>query len=67
VHKVAARLPIAPPSLADRMDALLQAPPREAFDVLHALEGEVLALIAAELPEVDLAALYQRRALYAPD
>lgn len=66
VHKVAAGLPIAPLSLADRMDALLQAPPREAFDALHALEGDVLALIAAELPDIDLALLHQRRALYAP-
>lgn len=66
VHKLAAALAVAPPRLADRIDALLVAPPREAFDALHALEGEVLALIAAELPDIDLAPLHQRRALYAP-
>lgn len=66
VHKLAAGLTMAPPRLADRLDALLQAPPREAFDALHALEGEVLALVAAGLPDIDLALQHQRRALYVP-
>lgn len=66
VHKLAAALAISPPRLADRLDALLVAPPREAFDALHGLEGEVLEMIASEFPDIDLSPQRQRRALYAP-
>lgn len=67
VRRLAAALTRGPAALADRLDALLCAPPREAFDALHGLEGEVLALIAAELPDVDLGPVRQRRAAYRPD
>jgi hypothetical protein len=61
MHRLADKLPLAPPRLAERIEALLAAPPREAFDALHALEGEVLALIARELPDVVLDAVHKRR------
>lgn len=67
LHRLAAGLAIAPPALAERIEALLAAPPREAFDALHRLEGEVMELVAAHLPEVDLEPLRQRRAAYRPD
>ncbi len=64
VHKLAAALPLAPVGLANRIDALLSAPPREAFVTLHALEGELLALIGSELPDVDTRAATQRLAAF---
>jgi hypothetical protein len=66
MHKLAAGLAIAPPALAERMDALLDAPPRDAFVALHRLEGEVLDLVAAHMPAVDLTALRKRRAAFTP-
>jgi hypothetical protein len=66
VHALASKLAIAPPALADRIEALLSAPPREAFDAVHVLEGEVLDLIAAHLPDVDLSDSRRRWLAYAP-
>jgi hypothetical protein len=66
LHGLAARLAIAPPALADRIEALLQSPPRQAFVALHVLEGEVLYLVAQRLPEVDLTVVRQRRAAWRP-
>jgi hypothetical protein len=60
VGRLAARPAIAPPALAERIDALLSAPPAAAFDALHALEGEVLDLVAAARPEIDLAPAHRR-------
>lgn len=57
----AASLDLAPPGLADRIEALLAAPPRVAATALHALEGEVLALVGSRFPELDLKALQARR------
>lgn len=57
----AASLDLAPPGLADRIEALLAAPPRLAATALHALEGEVLALVGSRFPELDLSALHKRR------
>ncbi len=57
----AASLDLAPPGLADRIEALLAAPPRGAATALHALEGEVLALVGSRFPELDLSALLARR------
>jgi hypothetical protein len=54
VGRLAARLALAPPALAARIETLLSAPPAAAFDALHALEGEVLDLVAAARPEIDL-------------
>jgi hypothetical protein len=67
VHRLAAQLSTAPPALAERIEALLAAPPREAFMLLHALEGEVLELVAAALPDVEQGALHQRRTAFVPD
>ena len=58
---------MAPPALADRIEALLLAPSRETFVQLHALEGEVLDLAAAQLADIDLGAAQLRRATFAPD
>jgi hypothetical protein len=66
LHRLAAQLAIAPPDLAGRIERLLAAPAREAFDALHALEGEVLALVAQHQPAVDLGPVRQRRAAYVP-
>jgi hypothetical protein len=64
MRRLASLLTLAPPALAERIEALLAAPPREAFDLLHALEGEVLELVAAHLPDIDLAPACSRRAAY---
>ena len=64
LHRLADKLPLAPPQLAARIEALLAAPPRAAFDALHALEGEVHALVAAQMPEVDLSAARRRHEAY---
>jgi hypothetical protein len=61
VHRFAAQLTIAPPNLADRIEALLVAPLTEAFTALYALDGEVLALLATHAPQIDLSAAQQRR------
>jgi hypothetical protein len=65
MRRLADKLPLAPPRLAERIEALLAAPPREAFAALHALEGEVLALVAREMPSIDLALTHTRRAAFA--
>lgn len=54
----------APPQLADRLEALLAAAPAEAARALHTLEGEVLALVAAAFPSLDLAPLHAARARF---
>lgn len=64
MHRLAASLDLAPDALAERIEALLEAPPAEAFALLHALEGEVVEGVAQRLPDVDLAAVRQRRAAY---
>lgn len=60
-HRFAAGLALAPPQLADRVEALLVAPLAEAFTSLHALDGEVLALVAAHAPQIDLTAAHEKR------
>lgn len=66
MRRLADKLPLAPADLAARIDALLQAPPRKAFDALHGLEAEVLALVEAHLPEVDTAPARRRHGSYRP-
>jgi len=61
VHRFAAQLAIAPPNLTDRIEALLVAPLPEAFTLLYALDGEVLALLAAHAPQIDLSPAQERR------
>lgn len=65
VHRFAAGLALAPPQLADRIEALLTAPLPEAFSSLHALDGEVLALLAAHAPQIDLTAAHEKRTRFA--
>ena len=61
MHRFADLLPIAPADLADRVETLLAAPLPEAFALLYALEGEVLALVAEHAPQIDLTAVHERR------
>jgi hypothetical protein len=64
MQRFGAKLTIAPARLAERIETLLDAPPREAFDALHAIEAEVLDLVARHMPEIDLKAARQRHASY---
>jgi hypothetical protein len=64
LHHFAATLEVSPPGLADRIEALLSAAPRTAAVALHALEGEVLGLLAHRFPSLDLAAVHTRRAQF---
>jgi hypothetical protein len=66
MHQLAGSFAIAPPQLADRIEALLQAPPREGLQQLHALEAEVLALVAQHAPEVDIGTAQRRQADFRP-
>jgi hypothetical protein len=66
MHRFADRLRHAPAALAERMEAMLCAAPAEAFRMLYALEGEVLALVEAQMPEVDTAAAQARRRRFEP-
>jgi hypothetical protein len=59
-------LALVPADLAARVQQLLLAPPRAAFEQLHALEGELLALLAAHAPGTDLRAVERRRADFRP-
>jgi len=67
MRKFAASLDWAPTHLVEQVETLLAAPPREAFVRLHALEGELLDRVEAQLPEVDTAAIRRRRADFQPD
>ena len=62
MRRLAASLRVAPVDLAARVETLLEAPIHAAFAQLYALEGEVLALVAAHTPEVDLSRTHRRRA-----
>jgi len=66
MRRLADKLVIAPARLVERTEALLAAPPREAFDALHALEAEVLALVAEHMPDVDLEPAQRRQRAYRP-
>jgi hypothetical protein len=61
VHRFADALALAPPNLADRIEALLVAPLPTAFAQLYELEGEVLALVAAHAAHIELEAVLKRR------
>ncbi len=61
MRRFASQLAIAPPQFGERIEALLEAPLRQAFTALYALDGEVLALVAAHAPHIDLAATHDRR------
>jgi hypothetical protein len=66
MHRFATALPLAPARLADRVETLLVAPLPQAFAELHALEGEVLALLAAHAPHIDCSAAHERRTRFEP-
>ncbi len=65
MHRFAGQLPRAPVNLADRVETLLAAPLPDAFAMLYALEGEVLALVAEHAPQIDLTAVQERRRRWA--
>jgi predicted nucleotidyltransferase len=61
LHKLANGFALAPAQLAERIDAMLTGPVHAGFELLHALEGDVLALVKQHLPGVDVAAALERR------
>lgn len=63
----AARLSVAPAAFAARLERVLGAEAQAAFTELHALEGEVLALVAARWPDLDLTAVRRRWSAFAPE
>jgi len=65
-HRLAAALTIAPPALGDRIEELLHAPVRPGCVALHALEGDVVELVAVHMPDVDLARIRALREVFAP-
>lgn len=64
LHQLAATFELSPPGLADRIEAMLAQPPLAAARTLHALEGEVLALVAHRFPDLDLSAHHAARAAF---
>ena len=66
MRRLAASLGLGPRDLAARVAALHEAPIHVGFTQLYALEGEVLALVAAHVPEVDLSRLHRRRTEFKP-
>lgn len=65
MHRFTDSLAIVPERFAERLEALLTAPPAEAIAKLHALEGEVIQLASAQWPALDLEVLRTRRAAFA--
>jgi hypothetical protein len=65
LHGFERKLVVRPPALAARLEAVLNTPAAEGFAELHALEGEVLVLVAARWPDLDLSAVQQRRQAFA--
>jgi len=61
VQRFADQLAIAPSDLVDRLEALLVTPSPDALASLFVLDGEVLALLAARAPQIDLTAARERR------
>ena len=53
-----------PTAFTARLEAVLMAPPGPGFDALHALEGEVIELVAERWPDLDLSAIRQRHGAY---
>ena len=66
MQRLASKLAIAPPRLAEYIEALVNAPAVEAFAALHALKAEVHALVEEHLPDLDLSAARTRHASYRP-
>ena len=64
-QRLIAKMGARPPAFAERLDRALSAPPAAAFAELHALEAEVLALVGARWPGLDLAPVRERHARFA--
>ncbi len=60
--KLVASFASAPTEFAARLDAALGAPLAEGFAALHALEAEVIGLVQARWPDLDLAEVRRRHA-----
>lgn len=54
LRKLVARMELAPPSLADRLESLFRLQPEDAATELGRLVEETRVLVAAELPDLDL-------------
>ena len=54
LRKLTARMPLAPPDLADRLERLFEVESEEAAEELERLVGETQALVEAELPDLEL-------------
>ena len=54
LRSLVAKMELAPPALADRLEELFRLPPHEAAQELGRLVEETRALVAAELPHVEL-------------
>ena len=52
-----ASLPITPPNLAERLEAVVGADERQAIEVLEALVQEILELLQLHMPEANISAL----------
>lgn len=65
LQRFVGHMTIAPPAFADRLERALQGDATAAFAELHALEGEVLDLVAQRWPDLDLQAMRERRAAFA--
>lgn len=57
-------LAVRPPAFAARLEAVLMTPPGPGFAALHALEAEVVALVAARWPDLDLDEVRRRHAAF---
>ena len=55
--KFVAGMRVAPPNLAERLEGLFAAEPRAAIAELERLVGETVAIVEAEMPEVDVSAV----------
>ena len=60
------KLEQAPADFAMRVERLLHSDSPAAFSELHALEGEVIDLLTARWPDLDLAAVRERRQAFVP-
>lgn len=65
MRRFVSKMAIAPPDFASRIEHALQADMAAAFAELHALEGEVIALVAQRWPDLDLGAVRERHAAFA--
>jgi hypothetical protein len=65
-HRLIAKMGTRPDDLEGRLDRVVSVAPSDGFAELHALEAEVLALVEARWPELDLAAVRHRHSTFVP-